>query len=471
MKYFTILTTFIIVAVNMSAQCDWPRKYATTVIRGHVTNMPADRKYVLDMWGGASNVKSEPWPYDQVDTLGNFSMKWDMCWPMNFNFSVCDQGMPMILCPGDTIDIEMDYQKCQLAKNQKDPKQEYADALVIKGRHFNRTQQFKTLSSKLQWDAMVIDTKYLEEHPDESFVDFRERMWQKHLARLDTIKTSSLDADEKTHLQMIMEFNYLRNVGVYVFYKEMLKCDSAALESYKAQVTLQDPNAKSLIFPLSINGAYYFGTEHYAYLEANGLTESPLGKYLQERQKVEEMVAELKAFRNIPTEEIKTLSFEFQQPLFELKSKILDATQNKPDTQSDNWQPKGHPSTWLQQIVDRHPGKIVYIDFWATWCGPCKMGIKEMEDYKEEFEKQGVDFVYITDNSSSTDGFLDLKQKHHGDHFLFTKADIKQMNIPGYNGAIPHYLIYGRDGKLIKYLVGWDDEGGNIKQLQEILAK
>lgn len=446
------------VAMSMNAQRDWPRKYATTVIRGHVTNMPADRKYVLDMWGGASNVKSEPWPYDQVDTLGNFCMKWDMCWPMNFNFSVCDQSMPMILCPGDTIDIEMDY--------------ENRNALTIKGRYFDRTPEFKALSSKLQWDAMIIDTKYLEAHPDESYVDFREREWQKHAARLDTIKASSFSADEKAHLQMIMEFNYLRKLGVYVFYKEQYaKCDSAALEGYKAQVTLQDPHAKSLIFPLSINGALYFGTEHYDYMEANGLTETPLGKYLQERLKVEEMVAELKAFRNVPTEDIKKLSPEFQQPLFELKAKVLDATHGKSDALDDNWQPKGEPATWLQQIVDRHHGKIVYVDFWATWCGPCRMGIKEMETYKEDFEKRGVDFVYITDNSSSTEGFLELKQTHHGGHFIFTKADIKRMNIPGYNGAIPHYLIFGRDGKLIKYIVGWDDEGGNVKQLEEIVAK
>lgn len=79
--------------------------------------------------------------------------------------------------------------------------------------------------------------------------------------------------------------------------------------------------------------------------------------------------------------------------------------------------------------------------------------------------------MYITDNSSSTDGFFDLKQKYKGDHFLFPKTDTERMNIPGDAGSIPHYLIYGRDGKLLKTLTGWHSLEAMTKELDEALAK
>lgn len=78
-----------------------------------------------------------------------------------------------------------------------------------------------------------------------------------------------------------------------------------------------------------------------------------------------------------------------------------------------------------------------------------------MEKVKADLEAQGVVFVYITDNSSSTKGFLEMKRKHKGEHYIFTKDDWKKMQIPGYEGAIPHYLIYGKNGQLKQTIVSW----------------
>ncbi len=99
------------------------------------------------------------------------------------------------------------------------------------------------------------------------------------------------------------------------------------------------------------------------------------------------------------------------------------------------------------------------------------MGIAAMSTVKEKYEKRGVDFVYITDNSSTLDGFYEMKEKHPGDHFLFTREDFNAMDIPEYSGAIPHYLIYGRDGSLIKAISGWGGLESMILELDKALGQ
>lgn len=267
-------------------------------------------------------------------------------------------------------------------------------------------------------------------------------------------------------MQLALEEGYIFSISNYEMLMSYSHCDSAAIASAQQQFTDVDPHSASLMFPKSINGAYFFRTGHLAYLEANGLDNLPLSCYLKERRQAEDVVAEIKALRTLDANTINRLSPEFRQPLHELYASLADKRREDSD-----WQPTGEPDTWLPQIVNRHAGHIVFIDYWATWCGPCQMGIREIAKVKDEYMKRGVDFVYITDNSSSTDGFFDLKQKHPGDHFMFTTKDIGRINIPGFAGSIPHYLIYGRDGRLIKSIVGWRGLEYMTRELDAALAE
>jgi thiol-disulfide isomerase/thioredoxin len=471
MKKILLIIFMTAMALSISALPEWPRKYATTIVRGRVFNLPKDMGEILRVSSAPTLLKSlTPDDVDEhadADGTRVFSVKWPMCWPMEVYITLCNYSINLPLCPGDTIDIEMDY--LQL-KELNDVRQIHPEAIKISGLSFYSSPTCIGMANKMSSEAAVIDKDYVQKHCRANFNAYREWKWKKCKDWMKQIKAAKLKDDEKDYLRLKMEKIYVNGLYSYDFMMKFIGCDSTEMSTPKAQFNLRDPHAASLNFPKHTTSAYVFGPKCMKYLEANGLAGLPLGQYLREREQAETVVAQLKASHSVSEAEISRLAPEFQQPVHELQQQIAEKMKKKRFAVS-NWKPAGTPGTWLQQIVSRHAGNVVFIDFWATWCGPCQTGIREMATVKEEYKKRGVDFVYITDNSSSMEGFLEIQQKHAGEHFLFLKDEIKAMNIPGYSGAIPHYLLYGRDGKLVKYIVGWPGLKNMEQELNKALEK
>jgi cytochrome c biogenesis protein CcmG/thiol:disulfide interchange protein DsbE len=94
-----------------------------------------------------------------------------------------------------------------------------------------------------------------------------------------------------------------------------------------------------------------------------------------------------------------------------------------------------------------HAGKVVYVDFWASWCGPCKQSFPFMNDLHKKYSAAGLRIIAINVD----------KEKEDAQKFLsknptqFTLAFDAEGTVPTQylvKGMPSSYLI-GRDGKLI----------------------
>jgi len=108
--------------------------------------------------------------------------------------------------------------------------------------------------------------------------------------------------------------------------------------------------------------------------------------------------------------------------------------------------------------LSSYSGKVLLVNLWATWCGPCRQEIPELVKLHKEFRSQGVEMVGLsTENpDDSAESVREFVQNYNVDYRVgWSGPDVAVALMQG-RDAIPQSFVISRNGRIVKRFIGFN---------------
>ena len=118
-------------------------------------------------------------------------------------------------------------------------------------------------------------------------------------------------------------------------------------------------------------------------------------------------------------------------------------------------------------------GQPVVVNFWGTWCAPCKVEIPWLVELDQAYRSQGVKIVGVAMESGSPGEIMNFAQEH-GMKYVIVLGDPGTANEYGDIRFMPQSFFIGREGRIAKETTGLTDKKDledGMKALLEVNSK
>lgn len=104
----------------------------------------------------------------------------------------------------------------------------------------------------------------------------------------------------------------------------------------------------------------------------------------------------------------------------------------------------------FKTLPDKFPNKVIYVDFWAPWCGPCIAEMPHSKELQERLKGEDVIFVFLASSCTEKSWKATISQRQlSGAHFLLKDNEYAMLADKFDIAGIPRYMVIDRKGMVV----------------------
>jgi peroxiredoxin len=115
-------------------------------------------------------------------------------------------------------------------------------------------------------------------------------------------------------------------------------------------------------------------------------------------------------------------------------------------------------------------GKIVLLNFWATWCAPCRVEMPWLIELYKNYHSQGFEIVGVSVDDPGEQRSVERFVKEMGVNYTILLGTNPVADLYGGARLLPHTFFISRDGKITKSFIGLQDKSEIEATIREMLA-